>query len=194
MDGGGGMDMDMGMSMTFAPFSSYQLQVVWGWWDVKTKGQYLATLLALAAAVVVHRYLVRCELQFVRAAATEGGKGGGAAGPMLTTIAGTTGTTTTNNSVELGEALLMGSNRGGGGGGGGRQGKGKSMRVPVGKRVVHAAFSAFLYAYALLLMLAAMTYNPGVFLALVVGYMVGDFFFSTRFDVAVAPRDPACCE
>lgn len=201
MDGDGGMDMMGSMSMTFASFSTYKLQVVWGWWDVKTKGEYIATLLALAAAVVVHRWLVKLEVAYVDkvlAQATEGsgaGRGGGGA-------AGVGGlsnnTTTTSANVELGESLLMG---GGGAGAGRARFRGSAAKiVPLSKRLVHAVFSGLLWLYALLLMLAAMTYNPGVFLALGVGYVVGEFCFSTTFDLVggggmvARGKGGACCE
>lgn len=197
------MDMMGSMSMTFASFSTYKLQVIWGWWDVKTKGQYIATLLALAAAVVVHRWLVKLEVAYVKkilaqatesGAASRGGGGGGGVGGGLSSI----NTTSTSANVELGESLLMG---GGGAGAGRARFRGAAAKsVPLSKRLVHAVFSGFLYAYALLLMLAAMTYNPGVFLALGAGYVVGEFCFSTTFDLvggggmAARGKGGACCE
>lgn len=182
------MDMMGSMSMTFASFSTYKLQVIWGWWDVKTKGQYAATLLALAAAVVVHRWLVKLEVAYVKKVLAQATEGGGAS----------INTTSTGANVELGESLLMG---GGGAGAGRARFRGTVAKsVPLSKRLVHAVFSGFLYAYALLLMLAAMTYNPGVFLALGVGYVVGEFCFSTTFDLvgdggmAARGKGGACCE
>lgn len=47
--------------------------VIWDWWDVQTKGQYAATLLALFLAVVFYRYLIRVELGLVRRTAAGGG-------------------------------------------------------------------------------------------------------------------------
>lgn len=44
-------------------------------------------------------------------------------------------------------------------------------------RLLHAVLSGLNYALALLLMLVAMTYNPGLFMALVIGYAIGDFLF-----------------
>lgn len=47
-------------------------------------------------------------------------------------------------------------------------------------RLIHAVLSGLNYGLALLLMLVAMTYNPSLFLALVVGYALGDFVFFSR--------------
>jgi hypothetical protein len=44
-------------------------------------------------------------------------------------------------------------------------------------RVLHAVLSGLNYGLALLLMLIAMTYNPSLFMALIVGYSFGDFIF-----------------
>lgn len=52
--------------------------MVWDWWDVQTKGQYVATLLAVFLAVVLYRYLVRVELALARRTAA------GAAGAVAT--------------------------------------------------------------------------------------------------------------
>lgn len=200
MDDGGGMDMMGSMSMTFASFSTYKMQVVWGWWDVKTKGQYVATLLALAAAVVVHRWLVKLEVAYVKKtlvqATEDGGAGRGGGGGGFVGGLGINTTTTAN--MELGESLLMG---GGGTGAGRTRLHGAVVKsVPFSKRLMHAAFSGLLYLYALLLMLAAMTYNPGLFLALGVGYIVGELCFSTTFDLVgvggmvMRGKGGACCE
>ena len=47
-------------------------------------------------------------------------------------------------------------------------------------RVVHAALAGASYCLALLLMLVAMTYNSSLFMALIVGYAIGDFVFLAR--------------
>ncbi len=87
------------------------------------------------------------------------------------------------------------------GGGGGSRGGGKVLlnRVPLPRRLAHAALSALLYAYALLMMLAAMTYNPGVFLALVLGYAAGELAFGVSLvgggvASAHAVKGSACCD
>jgi hypothetical protein len=58
-------------------------------------------------------------------------------------------------------------------------------RKKYGLRLLHALLSGLNYGIALLLMLIAMTYNPGLLLALVFGYAVGDFLFfsKTRYSV-----------
>ena len=47
-------------------------------------------------------------------------------------------------------------------------------------RLLHALLSGLNYALALLSMLVAMTYNPSLFMALVIGYAIGDFLFFSR--------------
>jgi hypothetical protein len=47
-------------------------------------------------------------------------------------------------------------------------------------RATHAGLSGLSYMWSLLLMLVAMTYNPGLFVALVLGYALGDFLFFGR--------------
>jgi len=47
-------------------------------------------------------------------------------------------------------------------------------------RILHSILSGLNYGIALILMLIAMTYNPSLFLALIVGYSVGDFIFFSQ--------------
>jgi Ctr copper transporter family len=47
-------------------------------------------------------------------------------------------------------------------------------------RVLHSVLAGYNYGVALVLMLIAMTFNPSLFLALVVGYTFGDFMFFAR--------------
>lgn len=53
-------------------------------------------------------------------------------------------------------------------------------------RVLHSLLSGYNYGVALMLMLVAMTYHPALFLALVVGYTIGDYVFYAR----MTPRSP----
>ena len=47
-------------------------------------------------------------------------------------------------------------------------------------RLLHSIFSGLNYGMALMLMLVAMTFNPSLFLALVIGYSIGDFVFFVK--------------
>lgn len=59
--------------------------------------------------------------------------------------------------------------------------------IPFWCRLVQAVFSGLLYGYALLLMLVAMAYNPGLFLSLMAGWVIGELLFPT----ASTPWPPA---
>lgn len=59
---------------------------------------------------------------------------------------------------------------------------GRGLAIPTSSsqmkyRLLHAILNSLTYALALLLMLVAMTYNSALFIALVLGYGVGDFIF-----------------
>lgn len=56
-------------------------------------------------------------------------------------------------------------------------------------RLLHSIMAGVNYGIALLLMLIAMTFNPSLFLALVVGYTIGDFLFFAR----MRPQSPSDC-
>ena len=44
-------------------------------------------------------------------------------------------------------------------------------------RLLHAFVAAIMYGFALMLMLVAMTFNPNLFISLMIGYGVGDLLF-----------------
>ena len=50
-------------------------------------------------------------------------------------------------------------------------------------RLLHAALSGLNYGLAMMLMLVVMTYNPNLFVALVVGYAIGDYYFFIKTPV-----------
>lgn len=60
--------------------------------------------------------------------------------------------------------------------------KGSPQRLQL--KVIHALLSSLNYGLALMLMLVAMTYNPSLFVALMVGYFLGDFLFHHERDAA----------
>ena len=47
-------------------------------------------------------------------------------------------------------------------------------------RALHALIAGINYGVALMLMLVAMTFNPSLLVALIFGYMIGDFIFFVR--------------
>lgn len=53
-------------------------------------------------------------------------------------------------------------------------------KVAVSLRVVHAVLAGLSYTLSNLLMLVVMTMNPMLFLSVILGYSVGDFFFFAR--------------
>lgn len=56
-------------------------------------------------------------------------------------------------------------------------------------RIMHAVLGGVSYGLAMLLMLVAMTYNPGLFVALIAGYTAGDFIF---FRLSGSSPDSGC--
>ena len=44
-------------------------------------------------------------------------------------------------------------------------------------RIVHSVLGAIHYGLSLLLMLVAMTFNSALFVALIIGYLIGDYIF-----------------
>lgn len=70
--------------------------------------------------------------------------------------------------------------------GGGSRADLKNERI---YRILHAILGGVSYGLAMLLMLVAMTYNPSLFLALILGYAVGDYIF---FRLSGSSPDSGC--
>ena len=159
----GGASMSMSMVMTFGKWSDYKLQLLFTSWDIKTKGQFIATWLFVVFGVVCWHGLKYLLTTFVEGSIrhhvmntktdTEYAKSGSPQGLTVSTK---------SDSSRL---LLL-------------EGKTSTTwkRLLI-LRVVHAFIAACIYGLTLLLMLVSMTYNCGLFLALVVGYFLGDLLF-----------------
>lgn len=163
----GGDSMSMSMVMTFGKWSDYKLQLLFTSWDIKTKGQYIAAWLCVVLGVICWHGLKYLLTTFVEESIrhlvmntktnshddTEYANSGSPQG------------LTASTKSDSSRLLLL-------------EGKTSSTwkRLLI-LRVVHAFIAACIYGLALLLMLVSMTYNCGLFLALVVGYFVGDLLF-----------------
>jgi hypothetical protein len=165
-----------GMVMTFGSFKDYELQIVWNGWDVKTKGQFALSWFAVMLMTIAYQgfkfWFVQLESRIVALRSKRNGSGdenkGIAAGDSpLQVEKGTSGMYET----------LTGTSNGAG-------------TVPFKYLLLHAGLSALNYGVALILMLIAMTYNPSLFVALMVGYFLGDLIFFKRSLSPAAGYDP----
>jgi len=189
MDDAVGDDMKMGeggmmmMVMTFTNWSDYQLKILFDGWDVTTRGQFALSWFAIMGAGVAYHYLrykvevleahqQSREREALRGAHTtnplmdglmdsskgERGVYGSAAGAAGSTaeIATSTGPVSPGGSISL------------------------SLSSTTKYYLLHAATVSLCYGLSLMLMLVAMTYNPALFVALMVGWASGDFLFHRR--------------
>ena len=183
MDNGSSNDDDMMMMMmmpmTFSSWKSYKLQILFTSWDVQTVPQYIASwFLIVLLCIVSHvlRYsvgIISLSIKLKREPTY-----------MINNIKNTIGLGFTSessiNSAAIDNSHLIDSSD-----------KKKQNfidrvidilknRTLLFLRLIHALFTAINYGLSLLLMLVAMTYNPGLFLALVVGYFFGDLLTSSE--------------
>lgn len=198
---------------------------MWDWWDVETKGQFAASCFAVIVAVIVYRGLVKLEQRFIRYAVMLGSparRGGNLQGLEL----GECSHSYLPLDMILSPASLLLARRGGAlvtckaldavfcwWWSAGTCMTGASLLdlddgtestyrgpivIPFWCRLVQAVFSGLLYGYALLLMLVAMAYNPGLFLSLMAGWVIGELLFPTSFDAVAASlhagKAAACCD
>jgi hypothetical protein len=174
------MDDDMSMSMTFSSWSTYQIQILFSSWDISTRWQYVLSWLAVALAAVFYhamRYWVQgieADLKILLIAEA------GMAKPLMSSI-------DTSSSKLISEQNIA-----------------KIFQL----RIFHAFMNCLTYGVSavtlslsplsfshrllllfpqlgLMLMLIAMTFNPGIFLALVVGYFFGDLFFHHKMTMSM---------
>ena len=164
--GDDGMMMMM-MPMTFSSWSSYKLMILFTSWNVQTIPQYIASwILIVLLCIVLHilRFfllIISVSMKLKRDPTY----------PIRPVNIGFGSDSGINNSGIGNTHLLDSSDK-----------KKKSLidrttdilktKSLLFLRVLHALFSSLNYGLSLLLMLVAMTYNPGLFLALVVGNIV----------------------
>ena len=139
---------DDGNNMYFAPWKQYQLHILFISWDVTSQGGFVLSWFAVAAAAVFQHYLDCVLKAFDTAMAKHLDKESHSDINVL-------------NKKSAKNVVTVRPKR------------------PTGWFVVktlRGLIGAFKYAMSLMLMLVAMTFNPSLFLALFVGYWIGDVF------------------
>jgi len=165
----GGMGMGMGMTMTFTSWADYQLKVVFDWWDITTKWQFAISWFAIVLATIGYQglkyHVERMDL-----------------------IGDCFFDKRNSEEISINTNLLAGGaprkDTGGSGSGSGfgvdPNSNSNTQHKNIKFIIYHAIMVAHLYGLSLLLMLVAMTYNPWLFIALVLGYGIGDGIFFSR--------------
>ena len=164
------------MEMTFSSWSEYQVSILWSSWDVKTRWEFFLSWWAVVLATVVY-YGIRFLIHLVEDQ-MEGKQ------PVKVERTGG-GNSSYQGNDEVNQPMFKehnpenASNRIGP-----SNERVYEEKISVTKylwlRVLHAVLSGLNYGLALLLMLIAMTFNPSLFLALMVGYSIGDFVFYSK--------------
>ena len=150
--------MSMSMQMTFGSFRDYQLQLLWSSWDIKEEWQFAVSWVIVFLAVVFYHGLhyvifsLEAAMRINGFKSIDGGDGDIELGSTQQSLYSVLATS-------VGSAHLIKTTN--------------SRKL----RFIHALLAGVRYALALLLMLVAMTYNPGLFMALILGYIAGDFIF-----------------
>lgn len=153
------------MVMTFGKWEDYRLKLIFNSWDVQTKTQYFFTWVFVVLAVIAWHGLKHLQTTLVEEnmkSVIQNSK-----------VMSHDDSDFVNNNPQI-EATKLNS--------------GSNFLLPEGKaslnsrkfwilRLTHSLLSALMYGLALMLMLVAMTYNCGLFFALLVGYFAGDLIF-----------------
>lgn len=143
------------MQMTFGAWSDYEVKVLWEWWNISTKGQMaLSWFIIVAATVCCHAIKYSLEYLEVHKSVGMGKEDSGSTSEGLLTGAhkvDITGSSSSSSSSTNSSSLKF--------------------------YIMHSLIAALYYCVSLLLMLVAMTYNVALFMALVVGWALGDFIF-----------------
>lgn len=162
------MDMDddsgMTMSMTFSSWGTYKVSILFSSWEVSSKWEFTLSCFAIILATIIYhavRYLIYILEDFMYLKTRQGSSiidrtEYTKVGEPNLDDERVTATDMSDASVHLSAAryLLL--------------------------RAVHSVLSGLNYGLALMLMLVAMTYNPTLFLMLMIGYALGDFIFFAK--------------
>jgi hypothetical protein len=159
--------MSMSMVMTFGKWTDYQLQLIFSSWDIKTRSEYTVAWFAVVIAVICWHGLKYFSSSFVeeslrhivlntKAISRDDTEYSNINSPQ--SISDTAKSTTTHLLLISGKTST-------------------TWRRVLILRFLHSILAAMTYGLALLLMLVSMTYNIGLFAALIIGYFLGDLIF-----------------
>jgi hypothetical protein len=151
------------MAMTFSPWSQYQVSILFSSWTTSTVGEFvLAWFLVVLAAIAYHalRYVLAYTEDILKSNVKKHRfPFDDWMGMDESTPPTTNDSALDSNSDDKRKRLQL------------------TVRDRLRWRIFHALLSSCVYAWALLLMLIAMSYNSALFLALIVGYGIGNFIF-----------------
>ena len=165
----GGEDMIMTMSMTFSPWTEYKLTLLFDWLVIDSPFEFLITWLAVFTATILMHGLKYANLL------VESSMSGERKDNSLF------GGSHDNDHIFFGYNSYKHRKSSGGG-----------TNTQIHLRSVHSLLGATQYGLSLLLMLVAMTFNSALFVALIVGYFVGDLSFF-HLNHAIYDNDGALC-
>mmetsp|Transcript_36055 Transcript_36055/g.36742 ORF Transcript_36055/g.36742 Transcript_36055/m.36742 type:complete len:162 (-) Transcript_36055:210-695(-) len=142
-------EMHMMMPMTFTSFTDYKLKLLFDSWDIQTKWQFFLSWLTVCLMTIFYHF-VKYLIICLEDICTK--KYGASSDDVRV--------------ADLFKRLIP-------------EGNGASDRAMMRcvYRLIHSTLVALNYGLALMLMLVGMTFNPMLFLALVIGYGIGDFIF-----------------
>ncbi len=142
------------MVMTFSDWDVYKIKILFDKWDCTKRWQFGLSAFGIVLSVIVYKwlglYLIRLEKQ------------------MKNSV---------DDSNYFADTVQSGLFIGNKSDISARDAKTTSGDIDLKLRVLHGLVSGINYGFALLLMLIAMTYNPWLFVSLMIGYGIGDFIF-----------------
>ena len=148
----------MTMVMTFRDWSEYQIKILFDGWNVTTKGQFALSWFAIVAACILYHALKYYQVRMEARKALIDKK------IYMSSDALTQGILKDGldfNTPIVESGVLY-------------------MDAEMKFNIQHAILVAFNYGLSLMLMLVAMTYNSWLFVALMVGWGIGDYTFYKR--------------
>ena len=161
------MEMNMYMVMSFKDWDEYEGEILFRKWNPSNRGEFAASWFAIFLSTIFWHFLkfqlAKIEMEMQSARSNSGSSI--EKGDMgMSNIH----TSLVNDTFDVYKGVVL------------------TLRIK------HAVLNGLSYGWALLLMLVAMTYNPSLFLALVFGYMFGDFFFAHNTLRSNAMKDKDC--
>lgn len=160
--------------MTFGSFSDYKLKLLWNSWDIQEEWQFALSWIAVFLAVIVYQalhYVIYSVEAAMRKERIESSIIMNPDGDIE--LGHSSHSNVIAGGVQEGTYFLLGS----------------KSRAGFQVRIIHAVLGGVSYGLAMLLMLVAMTYNPSLLLALMLGYAAGDFMF---FRLSGSSPDSGC--
>ena len=148
---------DMTMSMTFSGWNTYKLKILFDFWDITTIPQFAGSCIFIGCITIFHKWIVYVSYNFNSYFITYTNSS-----IMTNSYVNNYSTIHTPDDTPCDEKIKL---------------EPIITRSIITRPIIKRSINSINFGLSLLIMLFSMTYNPYIFVSIMVGHVIGDCFF-----------------